>query len=295
VFAVESELSQPPRLVFASSISAVHSKSSSSLVWLVRPLTLTTDFDPPVPVPELPTEDPTIAISTGYSESKWVNETILLRAAQAVPGLDISIVRIGQIAGSRNGAWDIAQWPPSVMVSGPVLGCLPMLDGVCHSLPRSLHLSHILQVVSWTPMAEVVDVMKDLAISHDVPPQVVHLDHPHPTSWAEMIKHVADEIDVPVVSYDAWLEALDKSISNDLLTPILQQRRDHALRLRSVFHGFQHVLSRCTIKPNEAIFRMPTLGKTQMLKFSPKLNDVKPISKQDVLGWLKYWQSIDMM
>jgi hypothetical protein len=143
-------------------------------------------------------------------------------------------------------------------------------------------------------MSDVSRVMKDLTVSEEAPPQIVHLDHPHPIQWSEMIKHVADEVNVPVVSYDAWIEALDRSISSDL-TPALQRRRDGALRLRSTFHLFQDALKNHTVGSEESIFGMPSLDKTQMVKFSPKLNDMEPISKQDVLGWIKYWRSIDMM
>jgi thioester reductase-like protein len=138
MLAIESELSRPARFVFASSVSAVHSMCHLTQVAQSPLLTPIIDHSSSVPVLERPSEDPAIAISMGYGESKWVNETILLRAAQAVPELDISIVRIGQISGSRNGAWEVAQWAPSLMVSGPVLGCLPTMNGVRDLLCISL-------------------------------------------------------------------------------------------------------------------------------------------------------------
>jgi hypothetical protein len=144
-------------------------------------------------------------------------------------------------------------------------------------------------------MSDVSRVMKDLTVSEEAPPQIVHLDHPHPIRWSEMIKHVADEINVPLVSYNAWIEALDRSITNEFLPPVLQRRRDHALRLHSVFHLLQDGLMNHTVGPEEEIFCLPLLDKTQMVKFSPNLNNLEPISKQDVLGWMKYWRSIGMM
>jgi thioester reductase-like protein len=81
-------------------------------------------------VPETPITDPHIAMGGGYSESKWVGEAILARAAQQTPLRPI-IVRLGQLTGSRNGRWNQREWFPS-MVKSAVMGlnCLPNLDGV---------------------------------------------------------------------------------------------------------------------------------------------------------------------
>jgi thioester reductase-like protein len=93
-------------------------------------LTVALDSDPSTPALEAPAENPSIAVGSGYGESKWVSEQILLRAARAVPDLSVSIVRAGQICGSAHGTWDIAHWAPALMVSGPILRCLPTLKGV---------------------------------------------------------------------------------------------------------------------------------------------------------------------
>jgi thioester reductase-like protein len=79
---------------------------------------------------EEPVLDPQVSLGNGYSESKWVSENIVLRAAKAVSQLQTTIVRPGQVSGAPNGAWDINHWVSSIIVSGPVVKCLPMLDGV---------------------------------------------------------------------------------------------------------------------------------------------------------------------
>jgi thioester reductase-like protein len=61
-----------------------------------------------------------------------VCENIVLRAAQAVPELQTTILRPGQISGAPNGAWDINHWVSAMVVSGPVVKCLPMMEGVSH-------------------------------------------------------------------------------------------------------------------------------------------------------------------
>jgi thioester reductase-like protein len=83
---------------------------------------------------EKPVLDPRVSLGNGYSESKWVSENIVLRAVQAVPDFQTTIVRPGQISGAPNGAWDINHWVSAIVVSGPVLKCLPVLEGVSWSL-----------------------------------------------------------------------------------------------------------------------------------------------------------------
>jgi hypothetical protein len=143
-------------------------------------------------------------------------------------------------------------------------------------------------------MNEVATALKDLAIS-EVAPTVLHLVHPQPTPWSTIIKHAAEELNIPLVSYTAWLDALDKSMSDKTLSAVAQRRRDPALRLRSVFHGRVPLLAEGMVKDGDDAFRLPKLDMTEMNKFSPALTSLKPLDKQDVLGWFNYWKSIDML
>ena len=89
---------------------------------------LTTDADHSVPIKEeLVSAD--IAVGTGYSESKWVSEQLLALVSRETPLRTISL-RCGQIAGSRNGAWNVQEWVHSLIKSSIHLGCLPLLPEV---------------------------------------------------------------------------------------------------------------------------------------------------------------------
>jgi len=70
-----------------------------------------------------------VAVGTGYSESKWVAERILDAAAERT-ALRPVVVRLGQVCGDGNGAWNEKEWFPSLIKSALTLGCLPSLDGV---------------------------------------------------------------------------------------------------------------------------------------------------------------------
>ena len=78
---------------------------------------------------EAPIVDPRVAMGGGYTESKWVGETILAHAAQQTP-LQPIIVRLGQLTGGGNDYWNQREWFPSMVKSAGALNCLPDLHGV---------------------------------------------------------------------------------------------------------------------------------------------------------------------
>lgn len=83
-----------------------------------------------MPVLEVPVTDPLIASLSGYSQSKWVGETLLLRARQD-RGLCTNVVRVGQLAGdSKVGGWTEKEWLPVLLRGSQVLRVVPERDEV---------------------------------------------------------------------------------------------------------------------------------------------------------------------
>lgn len=76
--------------------------------------------------------EPDLAVGTGYAESKWVSEQILYEAA-AKTQLDTLVIRVGQVCGGLDGAWNVTEWFPTLVQSGPKLGCFPDDPKVCDS------------------------------------------------------------------------------------------------------------------------------------------------------------------
>lgn len=85
------------------------------------------------PLTEHPIE-PQVAVGTGYSESKWVAERVLTQAAQT-KSLEALIVRVGQVCGGPNGAWNAHEWFPAVVQSAHKVGCFPDDPRVCRPFP----------------------------------------------------------------------------------------------------------------------------------------------------------------
>lgn len=90
---------------------------------------LLTDIRSATPIRETALDDPSTALGQGYSESKWIAETMLQEAAKHTVLRPI-VIRVGQISGSLNGAWNTSDWVPSLIKSSLTLGCLPDVKGV---------------------------------------------------------------------------------------------------------------------------------------------------------------------
>ncbi|CCO26138.1 Ca2+ transporting ATPase,sarcoplasmic/endoplasmic reticulum [Rhizoctonia solani AG-1 IB] len=116
-----------------------------------------------------------IAPGFGYGESKYVAERVLEAAKTA--GLETCVIRLGQLSGDRtSGSWSKTDWFPSVLASSLTIGHLPDAIGV----------------VSWVPLDAAAQTLLDACHQTIVElPTVLHIAHPEPTTWSELIETVA--------------------------------------------------------------------------------------------------------
>lgn len=127
--ALHSPHKTPPHFLFTSSLQVFSSTSFTAVSFVILPQPGShLDWTVGVDAPETCNSRPFTAIGNGYTESKWVAESILARAAKQTP-LCPSIVRLGQICGGRNGSWNPQQWFPAMIRSAQMLSCLPQPTG----------------------------------------------------------------------------------------------------------------------------------------------------------------------
>ena len=127
------------------------------------------------PIKEAPV-DPACAVGNGYTQSKWVNEELLSIASKETPLQHVS-VRVGQVTGGTTGAWNRAEWFPTLVKSGQYLGSLPNID----------------KEISWIPVDAVAQAVVQMRGS---PYEVLHLAHPRPVMWSRVIIPIAREVAV---------------------------------------------------------------------------------------------------
>ncbi|KAI0926217.1 hypothetical protein AcV5_008731 [Taiwanofungus camphoratus] len=265
-FALSSPLPVPPRLCFTSSMSVFSNLPCSEVG------------------PEHPIE-PELAVGMGYAESKWVSEQILYKAAEK-SSLKTMVIRVGQICGGMDGAWNAHEWFPSMVQSAAKLGCFPDDN----------------RGVDWIPLeltaAAVIDFRKATNSTN-----TVHLVHPRPVSWHALAAVVAAELSVPLVSYDEWLGKLEQtasSISDSVHEKGLraESERDtvrslRALQLLDLFKGMAKSASDTSAR---LALGMAELAVTRAVAASPTLADpdARQLGAGDVKRWLGYWRKVGL-
>ncbi|PIL27263.1 hypothetical protein GSI_10408 [Ganoderma sinense ZZ0214-1] len=202
--ALSSPYSEPPRIVFISSIGVF------------------TRCSLPPPVPEV-LLDPSSAIGAGYPESKWVVEQVLHRVSER-SGLPAVVVRLGQITGNKIGYWNEREWFPALVKSALFTHCLPDVDGTVSSF------------IPGYPAARAFAEMRNSS------EPILHLVHPRAVPWRSIITPIAAELGVPLVTYDEWLAALVRTAGAEgSFQAVEAMRKNPALRLLDFFRAGRHV------------------------------------------------------
>ncbi|KAG2139356.1 hypothetical protein DEU56DRAFT_980346 [Suillus clintonianus] len=249
-FAISSPWQVPPQFLFISSFEVLNGYG----------LTSTSAAE------EALIQDPSVSISTGYVESKWVAEHVLAAASDATR-LKPMIIRVGQLTGGRNGQWKTTEWIPSIIGSGLSLGALP---------DRS-------DTVNWLPIdvaaASIVEMFNS-------PPGVYHLTHPSPVSWTVLMQEAARIMNIPLVPPTQWLASLEEQASSQTTT----SQNNPALRLLDLFRYTPH---RSNLTTNTVNLE-PELSCAKVLQESPTLRSTisSPLGATDVAKWIGYWRSI---
>ncbi|KAM5541058.1 hypothetical protein V8D89_005369 [Ganoderma adspersum] len=178
--ALSSSIPHGPRILFASSVSALQNYTSDE------------------PAVESVEYGPEVAIGIGYGESKWVTEQVLQRAARSI-GLRTVSVRVGQLSGdSRSGAWNAKEWVPTLVRTAARLGGLPARD--C--------------TVSWVPVDVAATAL--LEMRHSDQP-VLHLTSPRPVLWEQVFTPISVKLGVPFLPPKEWVARLGQDIASKTL------------------------------------------------------------------------------
>ena len=66
-----------------------------------------------------------------------------------------------------------------------------------------------MQDISWFPAYEAAKAFAEMRHS---PEPFLHLIHPRPARWHDVMAPIAELFNVPLVPYDQWTSALEKSV-----------------------------------------------------------------------------------
>ncbi|XEU99844.1 hypothetical protein FSHL1_005131 [Fusarium sambucinum] len=223
------------------------------------------------PVPEKVIPDKSVASSSGYGESKYIAEHLLGHAAKH-HGIPVTIVRIGQIAGSLSDdghVWNKSEWFPMLLQASKDLSTLPEELG-----DRN--------VVDWIP----IDILADAIVETSVTSrhnfawpsevEVIHAVNPNAASWSDLREVVLSNIDAIVehVPYNTWiakLTELHQRAGNE------QDNKDYPwISLLAWFQEFGKQ-------------RYPVMSVDQSIQLNNVLRRMEPITGVAMQKWIKEW------
>ncbi|EGO25232.1 putative aminoadipate reductase [Serpula lacrymans var. lacrymans S7.9] len=163
----------------------------------------------PEPVPEIVTNDPSVAQGLGYAQSKWVTEKLCQIASQTTP-LRAGVLRIGQMVGdSSNGIWNETEAISLIFKCANTVGVLPDLEENVSWLPVDYAAKTIVELVNLPPSS--------LPVGE---PPVWHVLHPKLVPWASVLESLRRTgLTFKVLPRRKWLDALQESSTDEVLNP----------------------------------------------------------------------------
>ena len=114
--------------------------------------------------------------------------------------------------------------------------------------------------------------------ARDAPQEVLHLVHPDPVPLRDVMRACADELDLPLCSYDQWLAALEEFSKDDVddvaagQLPALKVL-DFFRTMRSGGDGVPRVHCDNATRASSALKNAPCLG------------------AGEVKAWISYWKA----
>ncbi|KAM5543804.1 hypothetical protein V8D89_002421 [Ganoderma adspersum] len=245
--ALSSPYIEPPKLMFLSSIGVFSSESTL----------------PDSPVSEDRVESAS-EIGTGYAESKWVVEEILLQVSENA-NLPTTTVRLGQVSGDRLGHWNEKEWFPAVVKSSLFTHCLP---GDMNEA------SSVAFIPSYPAARAFVEMRKSTA-------RTLHLVHPRPVPWKTIIAPIAEELGVLLVPYSEWLTGLEQCAAEGSAGEVDAMRANPALRLLDFFRAQGTACSEPGVR----------LSTTRAEQSSGELARMPELTPEDAKRWVAAWRA----
>jgi len=212
--AYEPQFKVMDNLIQLANLSTAHQQSSFRFCFQLISSIGVVGYYPLLTGRPLAPEEPSTAdtaLPVGYADAKLVCERMLEKTLRQHPErFSAMAVRIAQITGSKtNGYWNPLEHFSFFIKSSQALKTLPDLQGT----------------LSWCPVNDVADTLRDLLMSDKEPYAIYHIENPSRQPWREMIETLAHSLDIPhenIVPYKRWMERVEQFAGSTTDNPARQ-------------------------------------------------------------------------
>ena len=124
---------------------------------------------------------------------------------------------------------------------------------------------------------------------------VLHLQHPRPRPYSEILEIIARSLNLPLVSYSEWLARLETAASQVALGEVAASAQLNAgIRLMEFLRT---LLRRTSLDPEGTFDIRMNMASTVSINESKTLQDphVHQLDASDVQSWVAYWRSSGLL
>ena len=114
----------------------------------------------------------------------------------------------------------------------------------------------------------------------------LHLIHPRPVSWHNIIEPIASALNVPLVSYDVWLAALKSSVASGAAGEVETMAANPALRILPFFEAQGAAMA----PDRESIAFVPLLTE-KSCRVSDALATMPQLDAERATSWVAAWKA----
>lgn len=214
-----------------------------------------------IEVPELPLgDDPTVAMTTGYAQSKYIIERVTQAAASL--SIPIRLLRVGQLCGSTtSGLWNTSEMWPIMFSTSAFLEALPLLPS---------------KTVDWIPVNIAAQVISDILFHSSAPKYSVHnIVNPTPISWEALVEILQETLALQTVGMRAWVEKLQE---------LGQEKEVVGMKLLDIFEGMAGDETPSKIFATE-----------ETCKISKTLSECPPVKAWWIKCYVEQWRTSGFM
>ncbi|KAF4571529.1 putative PKS/NRPS-like protein biosynthetic cluster [Pleurotus pulmonarius] len=241
--ALRSYRASPPKFIFVSSAGVFANATNSGSI------------------PEEPVLDSSVSVGTGYSESKWVAESMLRSIAQRST-LQPTIVRVGQLCGGQNGRWKASEWFPAIVCGSQAIGSLPILHGDAAWIPTDIAAAALIEMRRTTNM-------------------YLNLQHPAPVPTDAIMSFMSSSLGLDMIPFYQWVARLEAAEGSKRGLLAKSGRSSHALRLLEFFK----LAVRGHEESTREVLTTPCMTINKAIVAAPMLNDLEPLTIDDMGRW----------